>query len=235
MIRMIKHLPIIIVILLLAPSCGQITPTATPVPSTTPDATESPQTQTATDESTKWVETQIGDFDIGAWIPAHWEADTTNGLTIVEHMGSIRSGRPSSGITIYIFVPDISEIVLGTETSDNLAYEVLEHVSGSPEHMQGVEISPTEAFSWGAHEAAYYLYSYGQGEHEGLHGMVLAVTHGREIIVINVMAPRTESSRIRSVIPQILQGLSINHEHLSASFPDALPDLLVFPDPVEQS
>ncbi|MCL4248237.1 MAG: hypothetical protein KJ065_08835 [Anaerolineae bacterium] len=233
---MIKHLPIIIVILLLAPSCGQITSTATPVPSTTPDAAENPQTQPVQpDEPTKWVETQIGDFDIGAWIPANWEADTTNGLTVVEHMGSIGSGQPSSGITIYIFVPDISEFIPDTEASDNLAYEVLDHASGSPEHMQGVEISPTKAFNWGTHDAAYYLYAYGQGEHEGFHGMVLAVTHGREIIVINVMSPRTESARIRSVIPPILQGLSINHEHLSTSFPDALPDPLVFPDLVEQS
>ncbi|MCA9903056.1 MAG: hypothetical protein KC547_04290 [Anaerolineae bacterium] len=232
---MIKHLPVIFVVVLLTASCGQITPTASPVPSTTPDAAENPQTPAHTDEPAKWVETQIGNFDIGAWVPANWEADTTNGLTMVEHMGSIRSGRPSSGITIYIFVPDISEIVQDTETSDNLAYAMLEHVSGSPEHMQGVEISPTEAFNWGAHEAAYYLYTYGEGKHEGLHGMVLAVTHGREIIVINVMAPRAESARIRSVIPHILQGLSINHEHLSDASPDALPDPLVFPDFVEQS
>ena len=232
---MIKRLPVIIVVLLFTTSCGQVTSPASPIPSADETTDAITQSDALQEETPRWIETQISDLEVGAWLPPKWQADTTNGLTMVEHMGSIHSGQPSRGITMYIFVPDIRDLISELDASDNLAYKVLERVAGSPEHVHGIEIGPPIAFTWGARDAAYYLYTYGGPDHEQFHGVVLAVTHGREVVAMSVMAPGTESARIRSAIPQILQGMSINKQHLSDAFPDILPDPLIFPDVVEQS
>jgi len=233
---MLKRLPIIfIVVSLFASSCGQVISTSAPIPTADEQDDEATATGEVQEAIPRWIETQISDLEIGAWLPPHWQTDTSNGLSMVEHMGSIHNGQPSHGITMYIFVPDIGQMLPELDESDNLAYEVLARVADSPEHVHGIEISPPTAFTWGTRDAAYYLYTYGDPTHEQFHGVVLAVTHGQKVVGISVMAPSTESARIRNAIPQILHGMSIDKQHLSDDFPDILPDPLVFPDVVEQS
>ncbi|MCC6615070.1 MAG: hypothetical protein IT320_16455 [Anaerolineae bacterium] len=218
-----------------ASSCGQISSTPSPIPSAAANSNDATATAAVQEDAPEWIETQVSDLEVGAWLPAHWQADTTNGLSMVEHMGSIHNGQPSHGITMYIFVPDISEMLPDVDESENLAYKVLERVAASPEHVHGIQINPPRTFIWGTRDAAYYLYTYGDPAHEQFHGVVLAVTHDHEVVVISVMAPSSEASRIRGAIPQILHGLSIDKQRLSEAFPEVLPDPLVFPDVVEQS
>jgi hypothetical protein len=223
---MIKHVLVALVGFILA-ACSQTAPV------TPPTATLQQPTRVASLAPTiaaiptpRWIETEVDNIDVGMWLPVGWEADTTNGLTLVEHLSSIQRGIPVTGIIVYVFVPDLSSILSGDEQPENLAHAALDNVTHSPAHTGDAIVSEAVGFVWDRHHASYYLYS----NEDGVCGIVLAVAlNASQIVVVNVTAPTEESHRMRDMLPQILGDMELNETQFSESFISSLPDPLMFP------
>jgi hypothetical protein len=187
----------------------------------------SERVRASSDSVPEWVETEISGVEVGMWLPPGWQADTVRGLSVVEHMGSIRTNEPARGIVLHVFVPDLDQLLPSVGDSDNLAYAALEQVASSPEHTNGAYISTPVAFEWKGYPAAYYLYT----THDRMHGLVLALTTARQraIVVTNVTASADDSERLPSVLPQILRDLHIDRQQLDDAFLAALPNPLMWP------
>ena len=182
----------------------------------------------ASDSVPEWVETEVNGVEIGMWLPPGWQVDTLRGLSVVEHMGSIRTDEPARGIVLYVFVPDLDQLLPNVSESDNLAYAALEQVAASPEHTNGAHVSRPVAFEWKGYPAAYYLYT----TRDRMYGLVLALVAARQraIVVTNVTAPAEDIDRLRSVLPQMLKDLHIDRQQLDDTFLASLPDPLIWPD-----
>lgn len=162
--------------------------------------------------------------------PTGWQADVMDGLLLIEHTTSMDDGSPNAGMLVYIFVPPLSEFAVLTG-SGNFAYAVLNHVVRMPQRV-GHDVSVTDpvSFRWGNHDAAYYLLS-------GLdvRTMVLAVAVPNNnglrpsLVVCNISVPNDREGMLRTVLPYILDGLTIDETTLEGDALQALPDPLPFP------
>jgi hypothetical protein len=139
-------------------------------------------------------------------------------------------GSPNAGMLVYIFVPPPSEFAVLTG-SGNFAYAVLNHVVRMPQRV-GRDVSVTEpiSFRWGDYDAAYYLLS-------GLDArtMVLAVAVPNadksrpSLVVCNISVPNDREGVLRTALPFILDGLTIDGTTLEGDALQTLPDPLPFP------
>jgi hypothetical protein len=162
--------------------------------------------------------------------PNGWQADVMDGLLLVEHTVSMDDGSPNAGMLVYIFVPPPSEFAVLTG-SGNFAYAVLNHVVRMPQRV-GRDVSVTEpiSFRWGDYDAAYYLLS-------GLDArtMVLAVAVPNadksrpSLVVCNISVPNDREGVLRTALPFILDGLTIDGTTLEGDALQTLPDPLPFP------
>lgn len=221
---MLKQVSVLLIVLLTA--CTEI-PAAPPVTESNIQNVAIPSTRLAAVDSPRWVETEMSGVKIGAWLPVGWQADTTGGLTMVEHMGSLHSGEVATGITVRIFVPEVEALVADAGDHENLAFAVLESVAISPELTDGAQVSEPVAFRWNDHHAAYYLFA-APDDVDGL-VVALAMADEHKIVVANIAAPRAEMQRLQAVLPQLIGELQINRQRLNGEFISALPDPLVFP------
>lgn len=168
--------------------------------------------------------------------PNGWQADVMDGLLLVEHSVSMDDGSPNSGMLVYIFVPPLSEFAVLTG-SGNFAYAVLNHVVRMPQRV-GRDVTVTEpvGFRWGDYDAAYYLLS-------GLDArtMVLAVAVPNadkprpSLVVCNISVPNDREGVLRTALPFILDGLSIDGITLDGDALQTLPDPLPFPVPQRET
>lgn len=162
--------------------------------------------------------------------PAGWQADVMDGLLLVEHTASMDDGSPNAGMLVYIFVPPVSEFAVLTG-SGNFAYAVLNHVVRMPQRVgRDVSVSDPVGFRWGNYDAAYYLLS-------GLdvRTMVLAVAVPNNnglrpsLVVCNISVPNDHEGMLRTVLPFVLDGLTIDGTTLEGDALQSLPDPLPFP------
>ncbi len=220
--------PLLILAALSLAACAQA-PTAPPPESSAIRNLENVSERSLAVSTTapEWVETEIDGVQVGMWLPPGWQADTARGLSVVEHMGSIQANEPARGITLYVFVPNLDQLLTSPTESENLAYAALQRVAASPQHTEGARLSSPVAFEWKGHPAAYYLYT----THDRMHGLVLAVTTSRQqaIVVANVAAPADERERLRTMLPEILKDLHIDRQRIDDALLAALPDPLTFP------
>ena len=174
----------------------------------------------------RWLETQMNGVSLGLWRPAGWETDLSQGLVIAEHT-VVRNGIIESGLLIYCFVPVLDEFHI-TPSDVNYAWAVLAQVVTMPNHTgSDVAVSRPAGFSWDHYPAAYYLLTSG----DGVRALVIAlvVPNTQEVVVCNVSVPVAQVSRIRSLTPQLLDGLSINGIVFDGAALNDLPDPLPFP------
>ncbi len=175
----------------------------------------------------QWLETEMNGVSLGIWKPSGWETDLTNGLVLAEHTNSTNS-MVDAGMLVYVFVPPIDEFEIGAD-DNNIAWTLLNQVVKMPSHTgSDVTVSVPAGFDWDQYGAAYYLMSSG----DGIKALVLALALSKEppkVVVCNVSVPSSQASRIRAMLPTLLDGLTINGRVFDGTLLGALPDPLPFP------
>ena len=217
---------------LITPSVGVPTGAPTDVPTGFPTDIPSGNTTVSTTPSSwstpapDWLETQMNGVSLGMWTPDGWETDVSDGLVMAEHPLT-RSGAMMGGMLVYVFVPLLDDFNL-TEGDSNFAWAVLDKVVKMPSHTgHDVTVSDPTGFKWGEYDAAYYLLTTG----DGVRVFVLAVALPglQKVVVCNISIPANQANRIRAMLPQLLNGLTVNGMTMSGAALDVLPDPLPFP------
>lgn len=189
---------------------------------TIPITEDSPAASQAPD----WVETEMNGVQLGMWKPAGWEFDQSQGLVLAERNPSPQ-GLVAGGMLIYCFVPPVDEYGIASEHDGNFALAVLVKVVSMPSHMNDVTVSDPVGFMWGEHQAAYYLLATGTG----MRAVVLAIAlpTDSKVVACNVSITMSQAQRIRMMLPQLLDGLTVDNNVMDGSALDILPDPLPFP------
>jgi len=174
----------------------------------------------------KWLETEMNGVSLGMWQPDGWESDLTDGMVVAEHT-AVSGGSGAGGLLIYLFVPPPGEFHI-KGNPPNYALAMLDQVVKMPSHM-GWDMRVTQpiGFQWGEQQAAYYLMTKGDGTRALI--IALAPPNLFKVVLCNVSAPLPEASRIRALLPQLLDGLTVNGKSLHGSALDDLPNPLPFP------
>jgi len=188
-----------------------------------------PETPSAANTAPQWIQTEMNGVSIGCWQPPGWLIDTTDGLLLAEHTLSLATGEPSSGMMVYVFVPQVEHLDVVPEDTHNFALAVLSQIVTSPEHMgTDVAVSEPQEFQWGAHHAAYYLITSGDGYNMVVIGIALPDDHER-LVVINAAIPAAQSALLRPALPRILNDLMIDGVEMDVTALGGLPNPLDFP------
>lgn len=191
-------------------------------------STETPATFTSdTGQDSQWLETEMNGVSLGMWQPVGWETDLSDGLVLAEHTVST-DGMIDGGMLVYVFVPPVDEFDLSPD-DPNIAWSVLQQVVKMPSHTgNDVAVSVPRGFDWEQYGGAYYMLSSG----DGIKALVLALTISRnppKVVVCNISIPASQVSRIRPMLPTLLDGLTLNGQVLRAESFAVLPDPLPFP------
>ncbi len=214
-----RFLLAVVIALAACESQQPVPPTETPAPTPTAEVTE---------EAARlhWLEMEMNGVSLGMWRPVNWQTDMSDGLVLAERT-SAPSDPGEQGIIIHCFVPPLEDYQ-PNEVRPNYAWAVLDWVVKMPDHTGwDVAMTEPEGFEWGDHEAAYYLFTTG----DGVRGLVLAVEVPDEnkVVAINISAPMSQANRIRAALPTLLDGLMVGSNRLSGAALDSLPDPLTFP------
>jgi hypothetical protein len=168
------------------------------------------------------VSARIDQIAVSLSLPAGWEAGEHHGLVMME------AGRPD-GRTIYLFAPPLDEFAIVPTPERNAALDVLRRVVDMPSRIgHNVAISEPEQFSWDGFDSAYYLLTRSDGDV----ALVLAIEVPRAdcLLAINITLPADQADQMRTDLPWLLDGLTINGTRLSGAALAALPDPLPFPN-----
>lgn len=218
---MVERLQLVIVALFTLVACQPLALTSTSVNNA---LSSSPQAPTSV--APEWIETETGGVTIGMWRLAGWEANTTDGIVLAEHR-TLPGEERVGGLLTYVFVPRLeSETVqIIGPARGNYALAVLNAVVANPN--QGIEVSQPTQFKWDEFDAAYYLLSSG----DGVRAIVLAIAlpENNQLVVCNVSAPSMTANEIRTRLPEIFQGMTINGETIGGEALHELPNPLPFP------
>lgn len=182
----------------------------------------------ASTEEAAWMETEMNGVRLGMRMPKGWAADAEHGLLLAEHTTSTETGDVEVTVLIHCFVPLLDNFDLPDEATENMALVVLAQAITMPTMIgQNVLVSDPLSFDWDGRDAAYYLLS----GMDGSKTIVLAVetVPQRSLVVVNVSMPASEESRVREMLPEVLDGLRINGVTLDGHALDNLPDPLPFP------
>jgi hypothetical protein len=171
------------------------------------------------------METDVDGVLVGLWLPNGWDVDMDDGLVIAEDTTSPNASG-DQGIIINCFVPK-ADAYPPSWFRSNYAWAVLAWVMRKPEYTDDMSMTEPVGFDWDDHRAAYYLFT----TEDGARGVVLAVEVPGEqkVVGINVSAPIWQSSRIRGMLPELLNGVKIGTSRLDGAALDMLPDALPFP------
>jgi hypothetical protein len=174
-----------------------------------------------------WVETEMNGVSLGMWKPAGWEIDQSQGLVLAEGKDTPQ-GLVAGGMLIYCFVPLVDEFGVNGDDESNFALAVLAKVVKMPSYTgHDIAVSLPVGFTWDDHQAAYYLLATGAG----MRALVLAVALPGEgkVVACNVSISMSQAYRIRTMLPQLLDGLTVEGRVMDGAALDALPDPLPFP------
>lgn len=194
-------------------------------------ASQTQRTPEATEEQTPiWTETEVNGVSLGLWKPAGWEVDTSYGLLMAERTISLETGRTESGMRINIFVPETHNLQVIETDTPNFAWSVLDQVVDDPRHTgRDVAVSEPVPFNWGGHQAAYYLVSVSDGDRMVVIGIALPNDYDK-LVVCSITTPSRYAAEVRSIIPRMLDSLTINGVKLDGAALEALPNPLEFPN-----
>lgn len=160
--------------------------------------------------------------------PHGWETYQTDfGIVLAEHIGSVATGGALDGVLVHIFAPPMHDIPVPIVDSSNAAWETLRRIIADPAFVGSASVSEPAPFIWSACDAAYYLLNNGDGNVSIVIGLMLPQT--RTMITISASAPSAQSERMRTLLPLLLDSVTINGLVLDGDHLDALPDPLDFP------
>jgi hypothetical protein len=176
----------------------------------------------------QFINAEMSGVRVGLPVPPGWAADNIDGLIVAEHLSPMNGGAPAPGLLVYAFVPPLERFEVPAHDSANVAYHVLNQVVRMPTEIgSDVVATAPEAFTWGGHDAAYYLLN-SADEIKTLVLAVETVANGR-LLVINISAPGSQAERIRPLLPLLMDGVQINDVALDGEELDQLPAPLRFP------
>jgi hypothetical protein len=189
--------------------------TPTPPVESTPEATPS-----------EWLEHEVDGVTLGIEKPRGWHAqETEDGILLVEYTPTMANGDDVPGVQVHIFVHAIDKFNLAG--GGNLAWSVLEQIVKNRDYIGSARANEPSGFQWGSHEAAYYLSNNGDGNVTML--IAIAIPNMKKMVACNVTSPIHEAGRIRSLLPIVLDKLTVNGARMDVAALDGLPDPLVFP------
>ena len=168
-----------------------------------------------------------GGITLRVKVPDGWQCyNTANGIVLTEHIGTAATAGHLQGILVYIFMPPMDGFELPTARGVNVAWAVLRQVISNPDYVGRALVSEPQAFDWDRHDAAYYLLNNRDGTLTLLLAMSLAP--GR-LMVVHISVPESHGGRVRPLLPDLLQSLTVNDVPISADALRHLPDPLLFP------
>lgn len=175
------------------------------------------------------VSLALNDISLTLPYPQTWESYTTEyGVVLAEYLGSIATEGQLSGILIHLFVPPLDGVNLLLSDTTNRALLILNEILAHPDYVGDATVSPPVPFMWDEFECAYYLMDNGEGNLTIVIGILDPKTN--RLITVSTSAPQDQQGRIRAMLPDLLDGLTINNTVLSGSVLDQiLPDPLIFP------
>lgn len=195
---------------------GAISPTPTsalPTPSPTPE---------------EWSHVEAEGVRLSLRTPAGWQSIANDyGILLAQHADFYAAGT-SNDMLVYVFVPAMDKMEIGELNHDeNIAWEVLNHVTKMPSLVGNSSVSRTVPVKIGDQDGAYYLLSDAAGNRV----LVLAVKvpAADKLIICNISTSDEHVSRIREVLPMVFENLSVNGEPLEPLPLDWLPEPLEFP------
>ncbi len=169
-----------------------------------------------------------GEVDLKIKVPRGWQTyNTRDGIVLNERMGSVEDGPTLRGILIHIFVPSTDEFDFPSDEEVNVAWAVLSQVVANRDYVGDALVSAPVAFDWDHHDAAYYLLNNRDSTVTLLLAMSLPRSH--KLVVCHVSSPEGQAGRIRALLPELLESLTVNDISIRSSALDHLPDPLVFP------
>jgi hypothetical protein len=192
-----------------------------------PQAPDENTVHPASTPDTTWIETVTNGVRLGMWMPNDWIADTHGGLMLAEPTPSTENEGVDVTVVVNLFVPRLDYFTIPQGSAHNVALVVLDQVVDMPSAI-GDNVVTTEpvAFDWNGHEAAYYLLT----AHDGANTIVIAVEATVDkLVMCNVSMPEAETHRVRDMLPQLLEGFTVNEEDMSGEALAVLPNPLVFP------
>jgi hypothetical protein len=192
-----------------------------------PHAPDENAVHPASTPDTTWIETVTNGVRLGMWMPDDWIADTHGGLMLAEPTPSSEDEGVDVTVVVNLFVPRLDYFIIPEDSEENVALAVLEQVVDMPSAI-GDNVITTEpsSFDWNGHDAAYYLLT----AHDGANTIVIAVeVTADKLVMCNVSMPEAEAHRVRQMLPQLLQGFTVNEEEMNGEALNVLPDPLTFP------
>jgi hypothetical protein len=177
---------------------------------------------------TNWITTETNGVRLEMRMPTGWAADIEDGLLLAEQTTSPDTGEVQVTVLIHLFVPTLDDFDLPEEVGENTALVVLDQAVTMPSVVgQNVVVSEPVGFMWNGRDAAYYLLT----NYDGVKTIVIAVEANRNnrLVVCNISMPASEASRVRDMLPELLDGMQINDMAMDGMALDALPDPLMFP------
>lgn len=185
-------------------------------------------TQVNATEPSGWSQHDSDGIQLRIQVPDGWQTYHTDaGIVLAEHISSAESGGHLEGILIHVFVPDMNDFDIPDDEDVNMAWWVLNQVVHNPDYIGTALVSEPVAFEWDHHDAAYYLLNNNDNTVTMLLALGLPDTH--KMVVSHISAPVTHADRVRPLLPDLLDTLTVNGIALDASALDHLPDPLAFP------
>lgn len=174
-----------------------------------------------------WATHESSGVTLGIQIPDGWQSyQTADGIVLSEYIGTAETAGHLQGILMYVFVPRMDIFDLPTSGDVNLAWAVLKQVVHNPDYVGRALASEPQAFEWDHHDAAYYLLN----NRDGTLTLLLAMSLPQQkLLVSHISLPESHAARLRPLLPDLLDTLTVDGERIDASALDRLPDPLVFP------
>ena len=203
-------------------SCQALSPT-------TPSVTEQRLADKTSARAQQWTRHMDGEVSLSIAVPDGWETyNTTGGIVLNEYMGSGVPGTPLRGFLVHIFVPHLDDVRLPSDSDQsNAAWFVLKQVIRNKKYVGDALVSEPVAFHWDQHDAAYYLLNNRNRTVTML--LALMLPDRSNLVVCHVSVPENQAHRIRSLLPALLETLTIDGSQVDVSALHNLPDPLMFP------
>lgn len=223
-----KPMPILVILIacVLLAGCQSYTAEATAqMPIGKPyDSSKAPHVETHDDR----VLFSFEGTHIGMALPHGWEAYSTEyGVVVAEQIGSVAARGQLDGLLAYVFLTPLENYPQTVATHS--AKNVLDLLVTDTDYVGEAAVSPTVAFSWNGHDAAYYLLRDPQSNALTM-GIGVVLTEQGKILTCTISAPPEDEGRIREMLPELFGSLTLNGIQFTRDALDALPEVLEFPD-----
>lgn len=185
-----------------------------------------PPEVTAEPTLSEWIEHEVDGVLLGVEKPKGWHAqETEDGILLVEYSAPMTNSDDMPGVQVHVFVHSLDKFDLSL--GGNIARSVLDQIIQNKDYIGSARVDKPFGFAWGSHEAAYYLSNNGDGNVTML--IAIAIPDSQQMVACNITSPVRESGRIRSILPDVLNTLTVNGVQMDVTALDNLPDPLVFP------